>query len=100
MKTLASNSGLMAKHERRSSIDMEKADIREHLAEADKKIKDAEKRIAEQHQRIKTLADDGHPTQAAEILLAKYHEMLDVMVQYRKTVTGELKTQQSIDSNR
>ena len=79
---------------------MEKADIREHLAEADKKIKDAEKRIAEQNQRIKTLAEDGHPTQAAEMLLTKYHEMLDVMVQYRKTVTGELKTQQPIDSNR
>jgi hypothetical protein len=90
----------MASHERRSSIDMEKADIREHLAEADKKIKDAEKRIAEQYQRIKTLAADGHPTEAAETLLAKYHEMLDLMVQYRKTITGELKTQQSIDSTR
>jgi hypothetical protein len=79
---------------------MEKADVREHLAEADKKIEDAEIRIVEQRHRVEALADDGHSTEAAERLLATYNQVLEVMVKYKKTIASELETQPSIYSNR
>jgi len=69
---------------------MDQARTREHLAEADNKIEKAEKRIADQRERIAELSADGHTTAEAEKLLSTYLDVFEAMVEHRKTILDEL----------
>ena len=69
---------------------MDSAKIREHLAEAEEKIKEAKARITDQERRIEQLTADGHDTGQAERMLANLKKMLQTMVQHRNIILAEL----------
>ena len=63
---------------------------REHLAEANKHIEEAEAQIAGQTALIAELAADGHDTMEAEELLESFIATLDTMQRHRETILSEL----------
>ena len=69
---------------------MDSAKIREHLAVAEEKIKEAKARITDQERRVEQLSADGHETGEAERMLANLKKMLQTMAQHRNIILAEL----------
>ncbi|MBV8100365.1 MAG: hypothetical protein JOZ31_14540 [Verrucomicrobia bacterium] len=73
---------------------MEKAKIREHLAEAEQHVKKAQKLIAEQEKRVEEMARDGHPTEIQEETLKTFRDVEKTMKKNRDAVREELEENQ------
>jgi septal ring factor EnvC (AmiA/AmiB activator) len=69
---------------------MDSAKIREHLAKAEEKIKEAKARITDQERRVEQLSADGHDTGEAERMLTNLRKMLQAMAQHRNIILAEL----------
>jgi Fe2+ or Zn2+ uptake regulation protein len=65
-------------------------ETRHELAQADRHIKEAQARIAEQRKRVADLSAGGRNAQEAETLLARLMESLETMVQHRETILREV----------
>ena len=69
---------------------MDRATVKEHLAEADAHIADAEVRIARLRERIAQYSEAGISTTDAERLLAELTYGLETMARLRKHSLSEL----------
>ena len=76
------------------TIFMEKAKIREHLAEAERRVKKGEKLIEEQERRVEEMTRDGHPTEIHEETLKTFRDVEKTMKKNRDAVREELEENQ------
>jgi len=76
---------------------MDEAKTREHLAEVDKNIADAQAHIVKQRERVAKLATYGDAADEAEKLLRNYEGLLATLVQLRKTIIRELESDERMN---
>ena len=69
---------------------MDRAQEREHLAQADRHIAELKEHIVRQRDIVKRALDNGHPSELAEITLHLFEDSLRIFEKHRALILDQL----------